>query len=51
MMPTPNYFQFEGDWYIKLPTIENTVGPFPTKEDAEEWWNTQNQRGCPTCED
>lgn len=50
---TPEYFQNEGDWYIRLPLMKegSGIGPFPNKEDAEEYWNMQSQIRCKDCEE
>jgi hypothetical protein len=47
----PIYFEFEGDWFIKLPSVGNSVGPFASKEDAEEWYRVQTTVRCKDCEE
>ena len=47
-------FLFEDEWYITFYQGEvkgNTIGPFQTKEDAVEWYQANQTKQCPNCED
>ena len=52
-MQLPNYFLFEGEWYIAMEAQGHqfTTGPFQSKEDAEEWYQANQTKQCPNCED
>lgn len=46
-------FLFEGEWYIAMEAQGHqfTTGPFQSKEDAEEWYQANQTKQCPNCED